>query len=174
MVKKSSGSAKSRPRYCISRFCFLLSTLGVPRNAIRFFLFRCFFLLDFFWVPQNRLRVFFNRVYLFFSSYRRPLPVNVGCSPTASDHSSVSTDQSTKKKYYNDEKNKRHFEMTFCCTEKKAFKLLAQKVTPNLRQKVMAKLKTPPELHPDSIRTPPGLRQDSIQRSCKKSRFCRF
>ena len=59
-------------------------------------------------------------------------------------------------------RKKRYFEMPFCCAEK-AFKLLAQKVTPNLRQKVMAKLKTPPELHPDSARTPPGLRQDSAK-----------
>ena len=70
MVKKSSGSAKSRPRYCISRFCFLLSTFGVSRNVIRFFLFRCLFLLDFFLVPENRLRCIFPRMYFFSSTYR--------------------------------------------------------------------------------------------------------
>ena len=37
---------------------------------------------------------------------------------------------------------------------KKAFKFSAQKVTPNLRKKVMAKRKTPPELHLNSARTP--------------------
>ena len=47
VVKKSSESAKSRPRFCIARFFFSVSKIGVPRNALRVFLFRCFFWLGF-------------------------------------------------------------------------------------------------------------------------------
>ena len=57
-------SAKSCPRFCISRFCFLLSRIAFPRNALRFFLFHFFLLLVFLGVQQNRLRVFVYRLYL--------------------------------------------------------------------------------------------------------------
>ena len=43
------------------------------------------------------------------------------------------------KKYCSGEKEKHHFEMTIRCVEK-TFKLLAQKVTPNLHQEVTANL----------------------------------
>ena len=68
--KKSSESAKSRPRFCFARFCFLVSKIGVPRNALRVFIFRVFFLAVFFGGHQNRLRVFVFLLYLFFSAYR--------------------------------------------------------------------------------------------------------